>query len=248
MSNKQHRMVSAIIAILYLVVVQVFATPIPIFRFLVPAFLLYLCLVAGYNYWYLHKKELYNFWLWLRIPMLWLAWFGLFLLIPSRLGRGLFLLVSLPILWFFEALIGNSGQQLGWNEFLLSLMALMLGLFGFNYYFIVPEFVFLGLTFLTSTILIRSSLEYIPHPNAVKWVASMSLGLFATELFWVTSFLPLHYSALAIFCFVLLYVFWIIYYHYLYKTLTGRQIQFYFILSAILILIMFISTKWTIIA
>lgn len=246
MFNRIHLIISAVIAILFLVITQIFASPLPVFRFLVPAYILYTLVVAGYNYWYLKKREQFNLWLWLRLPLFLLSWFGLFFVIPSGLGRGLFLLVSLPIITFFESLIGNTGQQLGWNEFLLTIAALLISLFGFSYYFMLPGVIYLLFVFLSVAIVVRSSLELVPHDPMVKWVAALALGLFTTELFWSISFLPLHFTALAVFTFNVLYVLWIIYYHYLYKTLTRTQIQFHLILALILAIVMFLSTPWSI--
>ncbi|HEX3099482.1 MAG TPA: hypothetical protein VHQ41_00735, partial [Patescibacteria group bacterium] len=202
MSYRIHLIVSAVIAILFLVVTQIFASPLPVFRFLLPAFLAYVIAVAGYNRWYLTREGVeLNVWLWLRLPIFLFTWFGLFFLVPSGLGRGMFLLISLPIIFFFESLVGNTGQQLGWNEFLLTLAALMLSLFGFSYYFQLPGVLYLLGVFLAVAVVVRSSLELVPHERIVKWLASLAIGLFATELFWAISFLPLHYSALAIFAF-----------------------------------------------
>ncbi len=247
MSYRIHLIVSAVVAILFLVVTQIFASPLPVFRFLIPAFLIYVVAVAIYNRWYLTRSgEQLNVWVWLRFPLFLVTWFGLFFLIPSGLGRGMFLLISMPILFFFESLVGNIGQQLGWNEFLLTMAGLMLTLFGFSYYFQLPGVLLLLIVFLSVTVVVRSSLELVPHAPVVRWVASLSLGLFATELFWAISFLPLHYSALAIFAFNILYVLWIIYYHYLYKTLTAKQVQFHLILALVLALVMLMSTPWSI--
>lgn len=246
MSYRIHLIISAIISVLFLVIVQFFATPLPVFRFLAPAFIVYVLVVALYNRRYLRLKEKWNFWLWLRIPLFLFSWFGLFFLIPSGFGRGLFLLISLPIIFFFESLVGNSGQQLGWNEFLLTAAAALITLFGFSYYFILPGVLYLLATFISVTMVVRSSFELVPDDPAVKWVASLSLGLFATELFWAISFLPLHYTALAIFAFNALYVLWIIYYHYLYKTLTRKQVQFHLVLALVLAAVMLVSTPWSI--
>jgi hypothetical protein len=246
MTVRTHIIISAVIAIAFLVIIQMFASPLPVFRFLVPAFILYVGVVAGYNYWYLKRKEQFNVWLWLRLPFFFLAWFGLFFMVPSGLSRGLFLIISLPIIGFFESLVGNTGEQLGWNEFLLTLAALLISLFGFSYYFMLPGVLYLLLVFASVAVVVRSSLELVPHENIVKWIASLALGLFATELFWAVSFLPLHYTALAVFTFNILYVLWIIYYHYLYKTLTRKQVQFHLILALVLAIVMFISTPWSI--
>lgn len=246
MPYRIHLIISAVIAVLFLVIVQMFATPLPVFRFLVPAFLGYLIVVAIYNRWYTRKQGTWNVWLWLRLLLFLSSWFGLFFLIPSGLGRGLFLLISIPIIFFFESLVGNSGQQLGWNEFLLTIAALLLTLFGFSYYYVLPGVLYLLTVFISVAIVVRSSLELVPHDPVVKWIASLSLGLFATELFWAISFLPLHYTALAIFAFNVLYVLWIIYYHYLYKTLTPKQVQFHLVLAFVLAVVIFIATPWSI--
>ncbi len=247
MTNKVHLIISAVVAILFLVITQIFASPLPVFRFLVPSFLIYVLVVAVYNRWYLTQGETkLNVWVWLRLPLFLCTWFGLFFLVPSGIGRGMFLLVSLPIIFFFESLLGNTGQQIGWNEFLLTIAALMLSLFGFSYYFQLPGVLYLLIVFLSVSVVVRSSLELVPHEPVVKWVASLALGLFATELFWAISFLPLHYSALAIFAFNVLYVLWIIYYHYLYRTLTRKQVQFHLVLAFILALVMLMSTPWSI--
>jgi hypothetical protein len=247
MSFRIHLIISALIAILFLVVIQLFASPLPEFKLLLPSYAGYLLVVAIYNRWYLKKtQEVWNVWVWLRLLFFLITWFGLFFLVPSGLGRGLFLLVSMPIIFFFESLVGNMGQQLGWNEFLLTCAGLLISLFGLSYYFIFAGVLYLALVFVTVAILVRSSFELIPHPPIVRWVAALSLGLFATELFWAISFLPLHYTALAIFMFNVLYVLWIIYYHYLYRTLTSKQIQFHLVLAIVLALVMLVSTPWSI--
>lgn len=246
MPFRAHIIISAVIAILFLVITQIFASPLPVFRFLVPSFLAFVLAVSLYNRWYLLDQNRWNVWVWVRFPLFLLSWFGLFFLVPSGLGRGLFLLVSLPIIFFFESLVGNTGQQIGWNEFLLTCAALLLTLFGFSYYFQLPGVLYLLGVFLSVAVVVRSSLELVPHDSMVKWVASLALGLFATELFWAVSFLPLYYSALAIFTFNVLYVLWIIYYHYLYRTLTRKQVQFHLLLALLLVLVMLMATPWSI--
>lgn len=243
---RTHTIVSVATALAFVIVVQIFATPLPVFRFLIPAFLVYLGAVALYNRWYLRRQDRWNIWVWLRVPLFLTAWFGMFFLIPSSLGRGAFLLIGVPIVFFFESLVGNTGQQLGWNEFLLTAGGVLLSIFGLNYYFIFPGVLYLLVVFVAVTLLVRTSLELVPHDTLVKWVASLAIGLFVTELFWAASFLPLHYTALAVIVFNALYVVWIMYYHYLYHTLTLKQIQFHLLLALVLTAVMFITTPWSI--
>lgn len=246
MTIKSHLIISAVIALAFVVIVQIFASPEPAFRFLLPAFGGYTAAVSVYNRWYMRAQERWNVWIWLRVPLFIISWFGVFFIIPSYFGRGLFLLVGVPLIFFFESLAGNTGQQLSWNEFLLTCGALLMMIFGFSFYFNLPGILYLVVVFVAITIMVRSSLEMVPHDVLVKWVASLAIGLFATELFWATNFLPLHYTALAVITFNALYVVWIVYYHYLYHTLTRKQIQFHLILAVLLTIVIFISTPWSI--
>lgn len=246
MSLKGHLIVSGIIAIAFVVIVQIFVSPEPVFRFLLPAFLVYVLAVGWYNRKYMLSKDRWNFWVWLRIPLFLCAWFAVFFLIPSYFGRGLFLLAGVPIIFFFESLVGNTGQQLSWNEYLLTIGCVLIGIFGFSFYFNLPGVVYLLLVFASVTLVVRTSFEMVPHEVVIKWLASLTVGLFATELFWSTNFLPLHYTSLAIITFNVLYVVWVVYYHYLYNTLSPKQVQFHLVLATILTILIFISTPWSI--
>lgn len=246
MDKKTHAIISAVIAVAFVVVVQLFATPQPLFRFLLPAFVIYMGGVGIYNWYYLKRNESLKFWLWLRFPLLLLSWFGVYFLISDAWPRSLFLVATLPVLYFFESLIGNTGQQLGLNEFLLTLGTLLLALFGLSYYFILPGLFFLALVLFAVTITVRSSLELVPHDTAVQWVVAVAIGFFAAQLFWVMGFWPLHYTVSAVITFVALYVGWMLYYHYLYHTLTNKQIQFYLFFASVLILIALLTTTWSI--
>lgn len=244
MSKRTHLIISIVTAVGFVISVQLFAWPEPNLLRLSAAFIVYLLAVSIYNRRYLMASGDFRFWIWLRIPLLLISWFGLFFLVPDHLARSIFLLFTVPIVFFFEYQLGYTGQQLSWNQFLLTLGAIVVSLFGLSFYFLLPGVFFMSLVFVSVTAAIRSSFELAPHESSVKWLASLSLGLFATELFWVTNFLPFHYSALAVTVMVALYTGWVLYYHYLYKTLTLKQIQFHILLATALIGIMLLSTPW----
>lgn len=244
MDKKKHLIISAVIAVAFVVIVQLFATPQPRFRYLLPGFLAYVIGVGVYNWFYLLKNEALKFWIWMRIPLLLVSWFGVYFLVSEGWSRSLLLLASLPIIFFFESQAGNTGQQLGWNEFLLTLGTILFALMGLSYYFVIPGLIFMGLVFTAITVTVRSSLELVPHSNNIKWVVSLALGFFATQLFWVLNFLPFHFSVLTIIAFIALYVAWMLYYHYLYHTLNVRQIQFHLIFAVALVVIALLTTPW----
>lgn len=246
MNPRNHKIFSALLAVAFVVIVQWFASPMPVFRFLIPAFLLYLAVVMFYNWRYFKFLNNFHWWLFLRLPIFLIFWFSLLFVIPLGFGRALFLLVSIPIIFFFETLVENTGQQIGWNIFLLSLASLLVGLYGFNFYFPLTGLVYLFLLFAGTMLLVRASVETVPHPNNVKWLASLVLGLFSAQLFWVLQFLPLHFSVLAVLNFNILYLLWAIYYHYLYQTLTAKQIQFNILLALGLSIVILLSSPWSI--
>lgn len=246
MNPTRHKIISLGFAIAFVVVVQWFAVPVPVFRFLVPAFLAFLAALIFYNWRYLLSQSDFSWWLIIRLPVFLLIWFGLLFIVPSGLGRSVFLMISVPVIFFFETLFANKGQQLAWNLFLLSSASLLLTLYGFNFYFPFNGLIYLALVFAGILLLVRISLENVPHDSRVKWLSGLVLGLFSAELFWALQFLPLHFSVLAVMSFNLLYLLWAIYYHYLYRTLTPRQIQFNALLVAVLTLIILFSSPWTI--
>lgn len=87
---KRHKFISFCWGLLFLIIVQKFVQPQPVFRFLAPAFLFYAAIVGAYNTWYLKQIQKYNFWTVLRSLMLLAAAFGVFLILPSENLRGLF--------------------------------------------------------------------------------------------------------------------------------------------------------------
>lgn len=246
MNSNRHKIYSAIFSIAFVVIVQWFAGPQPVFRFLLPAFIVYLGALMFYNWRYLSYKEVFNKWLFLRLPLFLIFWFSLFFITPIGLIRAGFLLVSIPIIFFFETLVENKGQQIAWNIFLLSLASLLIGLYGFNFYFPLNGLIYLLLLFVGVLFLVRVSVDSVPHQSNVKWLAALVLALFSAELFWVLQFLPLHFSVLAVINFNILYLLWAIYYHYLYQTLNAKQIQFNVLLALALSIIILLSSPWSI--
>lgn len=246
MIGKYHRIISAILSIAFLVVVQIFATPQPIFRYLIPAFVGLLAVFALYNWVYLRSEQKFNWWLWLRPLLFLVSWFGVFFIIPADWLRGLFLLVGLPLVYFIEATTSSVGQQLLFNEVLLTAFCFFMSAAAVVQYF--PRFGlwYMVAVFAFTTLLSRASYEFTPLTPRNRWSSSLTIALFSTELFWALNFLPLHYSALAVILFNLFYLCWALYYYSVFNHITPKRVQFHLILAAVFIFVIVVVTPWRI--
>src|SRR5271156_3391945 len=103
---KHHKLISFCMGLGFLVIFQEFATPQPIFRFLIPALLFYAAAVTAYNRWYLKQINQYNFWILIRPLLLLLSAFGVASLIPSTGLRGAFLIICVGAITFVQILLG----------------------------------------------------------------------------------------------------------------------------------------------
>lgn len=242
-------MVSVIIGLLYLMVLQGFSTPQPVFRFLVPAVLLFALLVSFYNYLYLRSLQKYDIWTVLRPFLLLLSGFGVFLLMPSAGLRGLFLVVTTAIVAFFEYSLGSFSENLLVNEILVIALGFFLSFCAFSQYFPdIPQFSLQPLyvigVFVFTFLLSRSFYEIIPHSPQFKLVNSLAVSLFCTEAFWALTFLPFHYSIAAVLLFNLFYLCLILNYYYLFQTLNFKKIQFHLALALFSSMIVLLATPW----
>ena len=245
---KYHKFISFCIGLAFLIVLQRFATPEPVFRFLLPAFLVYAAAASLYNRWYLKKIGQYNFWLLLRILLLLSAAFGIFLIVPSDFLRGLFLIVAVVLITFFEIILGNLSENILLNETLIIAFGLFFTLTAFYEY--VPSYAtaYLVGAFLGAALLARSLYEFVPQPKPVKLIGAVTLGLFVSEVFWALNFLPFHFSVAALLLFNLFYLCLILNYYYLFHILSFQKIQFHLVLIAACDAAVLLVTRWRILS
>jgi hypothetical protein len=246
--EKHHKIICAGLALAFLVVLQSFAAPAPVFRYLIPAFLIYFVVVGAYNFFYLRASGKFNQWMWIRTMLFFLAWFGLFLIPPTVFLRGAFLLVSLPIIYFVELAVANVGENILFNLVILTAFSFYMAIAaaGGNYFTKAPAIIFISAVCLFTLLLTRSSFELIPVSFRTKWLYSLIISLFITEIFWAISFLPLHFSALGFFLLDVFYFLWTLCYYFLLNNLTVKKIQFHSVLLIVIIIVIMIATPWTI--
>lgn len=243
---KNHKLISFCVGLLFLLVVQKFASPVPVFRFLLPAFLVYLALAVFYNRWYLNKIQKYNFWALLLPELLMAAAFGIFLVIPSQNLRGLFLTTAVFIITISEIILGNMAENLMLNQTLIGAFGLFFAFFGAYYY--TPNFepMYLFGVFLGASLFARIFYESIPETAKTKLVGAMTMGLFCAELFWVLNFLHFHFSVLSLILFNIFYFCLILNYYHLFHNLNFKKIQFHLLLIAFCSLLVVLATPWNI--
>jgi len=246
--EKYHKISSALASIILIVVIQLFSTPLPVFRYLFPALLVFLIGIGVYVYKYLRQTEKYNIWSVVRTVMVFAAWVGMFFIIPNSVLRGVFLLVGLPVLYYVLYTAGNTGEQLLFNELVVSAFGLFMLLASLAQYFARIGSWYVVVTFLLAVVLSRATLELTPQRLGTKWLGSVVIGLSMAELFWALSFLPLHYSVLGFILFAVFYAFWSLYYYYLFNHLTLRKVQFHLGLSLVFIILVLVTTPWGIIS
>lgn len=246
MRNLPHPIVSGVLSVGFVIAVQIFASPQPVFRFLLPSFIIYLVIVTFYNYFYLKNRGIVNLWVLVRPVLLIAAWFGTYFIIPNTWWRGVYLLAGAGVIYFTERTLGNQGEQLLFNETVLTAFTGLIAITAFSHYFVLPGAVYLFVTFAATAIIARASYEMTPQSARMKWTIAICLGLALAEVFWAGSFLPLHYSAIGLLLFNVFYCAWTLCYYFLYNHLTPKKIQFHVILAMLFTAVILAVTPWSI--
>lgn len=251
---KYHKLTSLLIGLLFLAVLQTFSKPVPVFRFLISAFVFYILAVAWYNKKYLQSTGKYSFWAIIRPMLLAGAGLGIFFFLPSEGLRNLFLLVSVGLIFSFEIFLGNFSENFLVSEILVVAFGLFLTLFGLDFYFpgvgtaATRQYSFqplyaLGI-FLSVCLLARSLYEYTPLDTLQKNLSAVVMGLFSTQIFWALGFLPLHYTAAAFLLLNFMYIGLMLHYYHLFNNLNPKKIYFHAGLFLVCASLVFLTTPW----
>jgi len=243
---KHHKLISVGIGLMFLLVVQSFSSPEPIFRFLLPAVVFYIGLVAVYNSWYLKRTEKYNFWALLLPEILMAAALGVFLVIHSPNLRGLFLTATVVFIALAEIILGNMSENLLLNQTLVVAFGLFFGFFGAYYYTPSYQPLYLVGVFLGAGLLARVFYESVPQSEKTKLIGALAIGLFCAELFWVLNFLQFHFSVLSLILFNIFYLCLVLNYYHLFHNLNFKKVQFHLLLIAFCSILVVLATPWTI--
>ena len=243
---KYHKIISPCIGILALVVLQEYSAPQPIFRFLIPAFFIFICAVTAYNYLYLKAIGKYNLWVLVRPALMLCSYFGLFSIIPSLAFRGIFVIISVVPIALFEFLLGSYAENLLLIETLFIAFGFFLTVFAYAQ--LPPyDWVLTIVTFGFVAALTRAFYQFVPKNDTTKNIAAIFMGLLCGELFWVLNFLPQHFSVLGLILFNFFYFCLIINYYYLLENLNYKKLQLHLALIVICNILIISVTPWRII-
>lgn len=247
LSFKQN-LFSGLLAVGFVVSLAVFAFPVPTFRFMLPSFLVFLFFAAIYNYYRFKKHPQATLWSVTLILLFYIAAGSVFLWAPNRVLQVAYLCLIGFLAFLQQRLVLNSGEGVVSSRVALTALLFFLSLSaGANYYFVLPDVVYMSVVFVFTFLLTRGTYEYTPLPNVSKHANALVVGLFATEFFWVLSFLPFHYSVLALMSFNCFFIIWQWDYAYIFKNLNLKKIIFscLFLLSLTLFILAF--TPWRVI-
>lgn len=242
-----HKIISFGLGLLFMVTLQIFSNPIPVFRFLLPAFLGVLAITFFYNRWYLRALNKYNLWVILRPALLQTSGFLMYLFLPDSFFRGIFLISTVILISLFEIMLANFSENLIINESLIIAFAFCFAFFGFLWWF--PDFAYLYFfgIFASLLLLARCFYDFLPQNNSQKWLNALVVAFLSAQIFWAASYLPFHYSVMAILLLDFFYLILLLNYYYLFHTLTAKKIKFYLLLSVFSLAMVFMATPWTII-
>ncbi len=246
-NNLQHKIVSIFAALVFVLNGIYFSGSNLVIINWIASVLLFTAAITIYNYLYLQKQDNFSWWLVLRFSLFIFFWFLVFGLIPSLALKIIYLIASGLLVYFFENLIANTGQQFEWNFLLVSLITFLMVVYGLGFYFMIPGMLDFLIMFVGILLIFRVFVHSVPNDVNTKWFVAAVMSLAAVELYWGLQFLPLHYSVLAIIEFNILYLLWSLYYHYLYKTLTIKQIQLSFLVVVAVSVLALLTTPWSII-
>lgn len=241
MKYLNHKAVSIIFALAFFGLVQSFNS---VFRFLLPAMLIYGAVVLAYNLWYIRQKNFYSLWSWLRSLFFLLALLAIYFVLPANFSRGLFLVLSAVFIYFMEQALLVASEQVTYLQTLLSFFGFSLAAFALNYFLLPQSPIILVLLCLATFLVSRSSLDYVPATTAKKNFFSGVLALSILEASWALIFLPLHFTAIAIILFNIFYVLWLVVYYHLFNNLNAKKISFHVIFSSIIIALVLTTTPW----
>lgn len=248
-SQLKHTLISAALSVAFVVSLALFAFPVPIFRYMVASFSMFLILATFYNVYRFQSLKRDSLWS-VCLIMLFYGSFGtLFFLAPNHFLQYVFLGFSLIAVYLQQRIAVNIGENILASRVILTSAAFFLVISASaNFYFKLPGIVYLAIVFIFCSGLSRAAYEYTPLPSITKFINALVVGLLTAEMFWALSFLPFHYSVLGLLGFCVFYFIWQLDYAYIFQTLTAKRVAFTSILLLTTILIVLAFTPWKIIS
>jgi hypothetical protein len=190
----------------------------------------------------INYKRLNFTWPHLLLPVIYLLGLGsIFIIIPLSALRIIFLILASVVFYFLEIKLGRESHFLQ-NIYLLSVFALYLGLFAFQYYFKLAFFWFIPICFaLTYFFTIQGFAGFsLPAKKYFYILIATVCSEAATGLIiW-----PTHYFVDAVVLFCIFYALWIFSFSAFFGKLTRQKVYWQLILVSMVLLITLSTAAW----
>lgn len=242
----KYRVFSLVVAIVLPAVVYLLSVPRPIYRFMIPAFVV-LVVLAQVFYWSTQVELVgQRRWAMVRSACFFLSWFCVFFVMPADF-RFLYVVASVPVLFLGQAFIFYAGETVLITHTMLSAIGVLMGAAAAEFYFKAGSTLLTLTVFGFELVLCLATYAFIPQSSKVRLLASLVVALLATEFYTATLFLPFHYTVLGFLSFLGFYVLWLLTYYWQFGVLTKRRVQFYLATALFLALLVLLATPWRIV-
>lgn len=242
----KNRVFSLAVAIVLPLVVYLLSVPRPIYRFMIPAFLILVGLTQVFA-WSTHVDFVgQRRWAIIRSACFYISWFSIFFLVPADL-RFLYALASVPVLFLGQAFILYAGETVLVTHTMLSAIGVLMAAAAAEFYFEAGSTLLTLIVFGFDLVLCLATYAFIPQSPKVRLLSSLVVALLATEFYTVTLFLPFHYTVLGFLSFLAFYVLWLLTYYWQFGVLTKRRVQFYLATAMLLAFLVLLATPWRIV-
>lgn len=244
---KSHKALSAVAACILPLVVYLLAYPAPVFRFLVPAFLFCAGAIEVVSWSTLAHLHEGRTWAVVRSSLFYVAWFLLFFTLPSAGLQITYMLVSVPVLYVAQRLVGYTGETVLVSHTILTGFGLLLAATAGEYYFHAGSMLLTVVVFMCLFLLARATYIFVPQTHTIRLAASLLVALLATEAYAATLFLPFHFSVTGFLAFLSFYIMWLFTYYWQFGVLTAQRVKFYLLVSVGLALLLLAATPWQVV-
>lgn len=242
----KYRVFSLVVAVVLPLVVYLLSVPRPIYRFMIPAFVVLVGLTQVFS-WSAHVEFAgQRRWAMARSVCFFLSWFCVFFVVPADL-RLWYMVLSVPILFIGQALVLYAGETVLVTHTILSSIGVLMGAAAAEFYFRAGSALLTLVVFGFELVLCMATYAFIPQSRKVQLLASLVVALLATEFYTATLFLPFHYTVLGFLSFLVFYVLWLLTYYWQFGVLVKRRVQFYVATVILLAVLVLLATPWRIV-
>ncbi len=242
-----HRVVSIVSALVLPVVLYNMAIPQPIFRFMVPVFVLLVGTIELLTWRTLRSFGEARVWAIVRSSLFYLSWVLIFFLIPNTFFQGLYIVISIPILYIGQQLVAYTGETVLITHTILASFGIIMGIVASEYYFHASGLVMSTILFIVYFLLARATYVFVPQSSVVRSVTSLLVALCAVEVYIAILYLPFHYTVVGFLTFTSFYLIWLFTYYWQFGVLTFARVKFYLFISILFTIGLLLATPWQLI-